>query len=51
MVEGASSLQKLFFPLSFKGEGDTGGEVENIPQREKELGSEVKNAVSSCSYG
>jgi len=25
--EGAKSLQNQFFPLSFKGEGDTGGEV------------------------
>jgi len=26
--EGASPLQKTIFPLSFEGEGDTGGEVD-----------------------
>jgi len=26
-IEGAEPLQKLFFPLSFQGEGDKGGEV------------------------
>jgi len=31
MVEGVQPLQKLIFPLSFKGEGDTGGEVDNMP--------------------
>jgi len=28
MVKGASPLQNLYFPLSFEGEGDTGGEVD-----------------------
>jgi len=27
--EGASPLQKPLFPLSLKGEGDRGGEVDN----------------------
>jgi len=27
--EGAKPLQLLFFPLSFEGEGDRGGEVDN----------------------
>jgi len=28
-LKGRKPLQKLFFPLSFEGEGDKGGEVEN----------------------
>ena len=28
-IEGASPFQNLFFPLSFKGEGDKGGKVDN----------------------
>jgi len=31
-VEGAKPLQNLYFPLSFEGEGDKGGEVGKQPQ-------------------
>ena len=35
--EGASPLQNLFFPLSFEGEGDKGGEVDKDLEMEKVL--------------
>jgi len=30
-LEGRSLFKTLFFPLSFEGEGDKGGEVDSIP--------------------